>query len=103
MFRFIAIALFSTAIAGCATTEDGYDGCHGIGCLVDDPSQFESSSNYDRRGNKIYDSDGNYAGCYGNGCKVDDPSLYEDNPNFDDNGDYVGCHGEGCLVDDPGE
>lgn len=55
-----------------------YTGCHGAGCLVDNPER-DSSEDIDPR-----------------------PSFdREGNPNFDTKGDWQGCHGSGCLVDDP--
>ena len=64
------------AIAGC-TTDDGYDGCHGVGCMVDDPNRrsqvIDDRPQFDREGNPNFDEDGNYQGCRGIGCEVDDP------------------------------
>lgn len=52
-----------------------YSGCHGTGCLVDNPDQAEDKTpQFDKEGE----------------------------PNFDEHGSYQGCHGAGCLVDDPG-
>lgn len=42
---------------------NGYSGCHGSGCLVDNP---------DRR-SPDFNAKGEYTGCHGNGCLVDDP------------------------------
>lgn len=54
----------------------GYNGCHGTGCLVDNPdSEVDDRPQFDRQGE----------------------------PNFDEHGNYQGCHGAGCLVDDPGD
>ncbi|WP_048648846.1 DUF3011 domain-containing protein [Nitratireductor soli] len=56
--------------------DGGYNGCHGVGCLVDDPDEYvDSTPQFDREGE----------------------------PNFDEHGNYQGCHGVGCLVDDPGD
>lgn len=44
-------------------SSSGYSGCHGSGCLVDDP---------DRR-SQDFNSKGEYQGCHGNGCLVDNP------------------------------
>jgi len=43
---------------------DGYNGCHGKGCLVDSPDDDTASS---------FDKNGNYQGCHGVGCLVDNP------------------------------
>lgn len=59
-----------------------YDGCHGSGCLVDNP---------DRPRRKA----AGYDGCHGEGCLVDNPDRSRRD------GDNDGCHGEGCLVDNP--
>lgn len=55
-----------------------YNGCHGIGCTVDNPDR-DSSRDIDPR--PSFDRDGN--------------------PNFDTKGNWQGCHGTGCLVDNP--
>lgn len=64
------------AIAGCAS-DDGYDGCHGVGCMVDDPNDgdqtIDDRPQFDREGNPNFDEHGNYQGCHGIGCEVDDP------------------------------
>ena len=61
-------------------TSQGYDGCHGLGCRVDnpdDPSQdIDPRPQFDRDGNPNFDENGNWIGCTGMGCYVDDP----DNP-----------------------
>jgi hypothetical protein len=59
--------------------DDAYNGCHGRGCLVDNPDAADQS--------------------------VDDRPQFdkEGEPNFDVHGNYQGCHGVGCLVDDPGD
>ncbi len=55
--------------------DDGYNGCHGVGCLVDNPDDVvDNTPQFDREGE----------------------------PNFDEHGNYQGSHGAGCLVDDPG-
>lgn len=57
--------------------DQGYNGCHGVGCMVDNPDRNEpidSTPQFDKEGE----------------------------PNFDTHGGYIGCHGAGCLVDDPG-
>lgn len=46
-------------------SSSGYSGCHGSGCLVDNPDRNERSSNFD--------SKGKYTGCHGSGCLVDNP------------------------------
>ncbi|WP_163268855.1 hypothetical protein [Chelativorans alearense] len=69
------------AIAGC-TTDDGYDGCHGVGCMVDDPDAgdrtIDDRPQFDREGNPNFDEHGNYQGCHGIGCEVDDPDDDDD-------------------------
>ncbi len=45
-------------------SSNGYSGCHGTGCLVDDPGKRSSDFN----------GKGEYVGCHGNGCLVDDPN-----------------------------
>lgn len=61
--------------------DDRRNGCHGEGCLVDNPdhSRRRHSDRVDRT--PQFDRDGN--------------------PNFDVHGNYQGCHGMGCLVDNP--
>lgn len=70
-----------------------YDGCHGVGCLVDKPSQARDTSQdvdysvqkFDKDGNPNYDESGNYQGCHGAGCNVDNPDEQDgDNPSPDD-------------------
>lgn len=52
----------------------GYNGCHGVGCMVDDPDQsIDTTPQFDREGNPNFDTHGNYQGCHGAGCLVDDP------------------------------
>ncbi|OIS90807.1 DUF3011 domain-containing protein [Brucella cytisi] len=58
--------------------DSGYNGCHGVGCMVDNPDK--------------------------NGDQSIDPTPQfdkEGKPNFDERGNYQGCHGDGCLVDNP--
>ncbi len=56
---------------------DGYNGCHGIGCTLDNPDdEIDDRPQYDKNGEPNFDTDGNYIGCHGIGCIVDDP----DNP-----------------------
>lgn len=59
--------------------KSGYDGCHGLGCTVDDPQARSSNEEIDTR--PQFDNEGN--------------------PNFDTKGNYIGCHGTGCDVDSP--
>ena len=52
----------------------GYNGCHGIGCMVDNPGQaVDNRPQFDRQGEPNFDVHGNYQGCHGVGCLVDDP------------------------------
>lgn len=52
----------------------GYNGCHGIGCAVDDPDEVvDSRPQFDSRGEPNFDVHGNYQGCHGIGCLADDP------------------------------
>jgi len=106
------------AFAGC-TSDDGYNGCHGVGCMVDNPDvrtrAIDDRPQFDRDGNPNFDTRGRYQGCHGIGCEVDNPDGDDDdqsvddrpqfdddgNPNFDTQGNYQGCHGVGCEVDDP--
>jgi len=58
--------------------KNGYDGCHGTGCLVDNPDTEENEAidrrpQFDRQGNPNFDTKGNYIGCHGVGCDVDPP------------------------------
>ncbi|MFB9948576.1 DUF3011 domain-containing protein [Rhizobium puerariae] len=56
--------------------EKGYNGCHGIGCQVDNPDQaIDNRPQFDRQGNPNFDVHGNYQGCHGMGCLVDDPDA----------------------------
>lgn len=55
--------------------DDGYNGCHGIGCKVDNPDQqIDTRPQFDRNGEPNFDTHGNYQGCHGIGCFVDDPA-----------------------------
>lgn len=52
----------------------GYNGCHGMGCLVDDPDDsIDNTPQFDAEGEPNFDVHGNYQGCHGDGCLVDDP------------------------------
>ncbi|MGB3501435.1 MAG: DUF3011 domain-containing protein [Mesorhizobium sp.] len=54
--------------------DDGYNGCHGIGCKVDDPDAgIDTRPQFDKNGEPNFDTQGNYQGCHGAGCLVDDP------------------------------
>ena len=56
----------------------GYNGCHGVGCLVDNPDdEIDDTPQFDRQGEPNFDEDGNYQGCHGMGCLVDDPDADE--------------------------
>lgn len=70
------LAVGLLALAGCAD-DTGYDGCHGVGCLVDDPDAgdqtIDDRPQYDSEGNPNFDTDGDYIGCHGIGCEVDVP------------------------------
>ncbi|MHC1551508.1 DUF3011 domain-containing protein [Phyllobacterium sp. K27] len=53
---------------------EGYNGCHGIGCAVDNPDQnVDDRPQFDKEGEPNFDTHGNYQGCHGAGCLVDDP------------------------------
>lgn len=60
-------------------TGSGYTGCHGAGCLVDDPDRsdgrdaIDTRPSFDRQGNPNFDTHGNWQGCHGVGCDVDPP------------------------------
>jgi len=57
--------------------DGGYNGCHGIGCMVDNPDEVvDNTPQFDRDGEPNFDEHGNYQGCHGIGCLVDNP----DNP-----------------------
>lgn len=58
--------------------KDRYSGCHGTGCLVDNPDRggdqdIDPRPAFDRQGNPNFDTHGNWQGCHGAGCLVDDP------------------------------
>jgi len=56
----------------------GYNGCHGVGCLADNPDEeIDDTPQFDRQGEPNFDEDGNYQGCHGMGCLVDDPDADE--------------------------
>lgn len=56
--------------------DDGYNGCHGVGCLVDNPDvAVDDVPQYDNQGEPNFDKHGNYQGCHGMGCLVDDPDA----------------------------
>jgi hypothetical protein len=90
-----AIVTVLLAVTGC--TSDGYDGCHGTGCLVDSPDDrrrnvtaggdqsIDDRPQFDREGNPNFDTQGNYQGCHGIGCEVDTPS--DDGSTDDDDSD----------------
>lgn len=74
-------ALFSGLLVLSTTACDdssGYDGCHGVGCLVDNPdddSYIDPRPQFDSQGEPNFDTQGNYIGCHGIGCEVDDPEA----------------------------
>lgn len=53
--------------------DDGYNGCHGIGCKVDNPDVTDDVPQFDKDGEPNFDTHGNYQGCHGEGCLVDNP------------------------------
>lgn len=55
--------------------DDSYNGCHGIGCKVDDPDAIDDRPQFDKNGEPNFDTHGNYQGCHGSGCLVDDPDA----------------------------
>lgn len=58
--------------------DDGYNGCHGVGCMVDNPDEvIDTRPQFDRQGEPNFDVHGNYQGCHGAGCLVDDPGDAE--------------------------
>jgi hypothetical protein len=61
-------------------SDSGYTGCHGVGCLVDDPEQevVDDRPQFDKEGNPNFDTHGNYIGCHGVGCEVDSPDSDSD-------------------------
>lgn len=59
--------------------QGGDNGCHGVGCLVDDPDQaVDNTPQFDKEGEPNFDTEGNYQGCHGVGCLVDDPGDTDD-------------------------
>lgn len=68
------------------SSSSDYAGCHGIGCLVDNPDQARDTSQdvdptvekFDKDGNPNYDADGNYQGAHGIGKLVDNPDVPAD-------------------------
>jgi hypothetical protein len=63
-----------------------YDGCHGLGCTVDQPEAEDHSQDtdttvqkFDKDGNPNYDTDGNYIGGHGIGTTVDNPDAPDSN------------------------
>ncbi len=61
--------------------DDGYNGCHGIGCMVTPPNDndtIDTRPQFDKEGNPNFDIHGNYQGCHGVGCFVDDPDSTDD-------------------------
>lgn len=55
--------------------QSGYNGCHGVGCFVDNPDDdVDDTPQFDAQGEPNFDEHGNYQGCHGLGCLVDDPS-----------------------------
>lgn len=88
----VAGAVLGAIIAGVAThegrshstsnidrgTSHRYSGCHGVGCLVDNPDRsddIDTRPSFDREGNPNFDTKGNWQGCHGVGCLVDDPDA----------------------------
>lgn len=63
-----------------------YTGCHGLGCMVDNPDAGGNGSQevdptvrkFDKDGNPNYDADGNYIGAHGLGALVDNPDTSSD-------------------------
>lgn len=53
----------------------GYNGCHGIGCRVDNPGEIDGTPQFDSLGEPNFDVHGNYQGCHGVGCLVDNPDA----------------------------
>ncbi len=52
----------------------GYNGCHGAGCMVDNPDEaIDNTPQFDKDGEPNFDTHGNYQGCHGDGCLVDNP------------------------------
>lgn len=59
-------------------THSSYSGCHGVGCMVDNPDRdsnqdIDPRPSFDRQGNPNFDTQGNWQGCHGVGCLVDNP------------------------------
>ncbi|AZN68923.1 DUF3011 domain-containing protein [Acinetobacter haemolyticus] len=54
-----------------------YDGCHGVGCKVDNPDKqvIDNRPQFDKDGNPNFDTHGNWIGCHGMGCEVDNPDY----------------------------
>jgi len=53
-----------------------YNGCHGIGCQVDNPDEgVDQTPQYDKNGEPNFDTKGGFIGCHGIGCLVDDPTT----------------------------
>lgn len=50
-----------------------YNGCHGVGCMVDNPDEVDDTPQFDKYAEPNFDTHGNYQGCHGVGCLVDDP------------------------------
>ena len=90
----VAGVVLGALIAGAAADKDrrhttsnvdysrtsSYSGCHGVGCMVDNPDRARDSSqdidprpSFDRQGNPNFDTQGNWQGCHGAGCLVDPP------------------------------
>lgn len=69
--------------------DDGRNGCHGTGCLVDDPDGVDATPQFDKDGNPNFDTHGNYQGCHGMGCLIDNP----DAANGSGRGLSKGCRG----------
>lgn len=69
-------------------SNSGYTGCHGVGCLVDNPDQgdqaIDNRPQFDKEGNPNFDTKGNYQGCHGVGCDVDDPDSDSSGADDDD-------------------
>src|SRR5690606_3030465 len=54
--------------------DGGYNGCHGVGCMVDDPDRtVDDTPQFGSRGEPNFDVHVNYQGCHGLGCLTDDP------------------------------
>lgn len=69
--------LLVLGVAACDDSSD-YDGCHGEGCLVDNPDDsdyIDPRPQFDSQGEPNFDTEGNYIGCRGLGCDVDDPDA----------------------------